>query len=198
MQTTEELGRVLQAAFWVVCAVAIVAVLLIRRVRMRRADAEHERVERERKVQVQAAARAGTHNARGEPLCRVPGCRDVACRYPIRIARDHSLSGWLRERLGAPARYRPSFDVERELAYCAPHAELAWAEAWSEVIQIEGRRRAELVAAELELARFERVGLDERIAGRIAQHERDLQARAGPQETTTGAEQAPARLDSSA
>lgn len=196
MQTADELGRVLQAAFWVLCALAIVVVLLVRRVRLKRATSELERAEVERKARVQAAARAGTHNARGEPLCRVPGCREVACRYPLRIERDSSIAGWLRERVGAPARYRPAWDVDRERAYCLAHSELAWAECWAEVIRIEGARRAHLVLVELELARFERVGLDERIAARTAEHERDLQARGPAQETTTAAAASSPRLDS--
>lgn len=103
--------------------------------------------------------------------CRVTGCESLATRFGLSIERNEGFLSWWRTRLGAPPRYRIGWAIEGPLAYCKTHCELARAELQSALVRVEQKRLAALRDAEIELSRFELVGLDERLAELIASHE---------------------------
>lgn len=162
--------RPLDFVWWFLGSVAFLAVAVAWvRARRRSDPTELERLERRR---IEQGVRAGTHTADGHRRCR--HCDAAAVRAPLRVGRDEGLVGWLRGRIGAPARYRVAREPWAEAAYCEAHDELAAAEFRAYLLTFEARRLDEIRNAEVELARFERVGLDERVVHRVKMHEREV------------------------
>lgn len=123
---------------------------------------------------------AGTHTEEGVPYCRVDGCRLPAVGKAVNVVRDPSIMGYLRERVGAPARYRCVADGKQELAYCRFHTEVAPAETGVFLVKIEQRRLERVRDDEIEIARFVARGLDERLSSQVAAHEARFVSEAPP------------------
>jgi hypothetical protein len=156
--------------FWLLAAVATIA-LAVTLWRLRRHTAPVTTQAKEDERRIQQEIRQGARLPDGRPRCR--HCDAPATRPALKTGRDEGLVGWLRAQIGAPSRYRIIEDTWGEAAYCEPHAQLATAEFRTHLITVEAKRLDEIRDREVELARFEKVGLDEQINYKVKVHERE-------------------------
>lgn len=165
--------------FYLVAAVALVIVAIFWRVRSRRTAAEEPDAKRYDKWLRDVVA-AGTHNPQGKPLCRICGDKDdpdtVATHWGFKAARNDGFTAWARTRLGAPARYKVARDKrdDKDKDYCAQHAPIAQQVFRSHVLHFEQERRDAVVNEEVELARYERTGLDQAVRARVEAHDKEM------------------------
>lgn len=156
---------------WFLGAVAAIALsVVLWRLRRHSTPVTPQAKEDERRIQ--SEIRQGSRLLDGRPRCR--HCDAPATRFALKTGRDEGPVGWLRAQIGAPARYRIVTDTWGEPAYCEPHAQLAAADFRTHLITVEAKRLDEIRDREVELARFEKVGLDERVAHKVKVHEREM------------------------
>ena len=149
------------------------------------ADADAAKLGRE---QLRKAVAAGTHDEQGCPLCRICGDRNKpetrATKHGYQIDRSEGFWAWLRQMVGAPARLRVGRRLFDDYCYCRECAIVAEHELLAYLLAYEQQRRDWIRDAEVELRRFERAGLDERVRARVTAHDREqLRAASRPPAT---------------
>lgn len=173
MQTLTPLQVIL--AFAAMGAAVVVALLLAKHVRTRAQREQEVKQEKQRQTALRKAVERGTHDEEGYALCRGCGDKDDpatrATEFGFRIERDEGLLAWVRQRIGAPARLRVGRRVFDEPCYCRECALIAGSDLQSYLLGFEQKRRNEVRDGDVELRRYERVGLDEQLRTAIKKHD---------------------------
>ena len=142
--------------------------------RPQQADTDAAKLGRE---QLRKAVLAGTHDEQGYPLCRICGDKTKletrAIKHGYQIDRSEGFGAWLRQMVGAPARLRVGRRLFDDYAYCRECAIVAEHELLAYLLAYEQQRRDWIRDAEVELRRFERMGLDERVRARVTAHDKE-------------------------
>lgn len=150
--------------------VGLVALLLRRRRNID--DEQEERGRREQQAEIRKKFAAGTHNEIGQSICRIDGCRNIAEFSGLRASRDdRTFAGWIRTLVGAPLRWRIVRNPTDPNAYCWSCHPVCRSEFGAFLVQKEQKRLERVRDDEVEISRFERIGLDERVNIRVAEHE---------------------------
>lgn len=165
-------------ALAIVCGTAVLAVLFAKYFKPRHVREREAALSKEQAAALRKAVAAGTHDEQRHPLCRIcgkNGAPETRATDPgVYVGRSEGLWAWITERLGAPQRLSVQRKVFDEHEFCRVHAELAVSEARATILAYEQRRRDQRAQEDLELARFENVGLYEVLRSRVEQHERDV------------------------
>jgi hypothetical protein len=152
-------------------------VLLVRKVRTRsQQQADAEAIQKGRDM-LRRAVTAGTHDEQGFPLCRVCGDKNKpetrATRPGYQINRSEGFWAWARQMVGAPARLSIGRKLFEDHVYCRECALVAEQTLSAYLLAFEQQRRDQIRDAEVELRRFERAGLDERVRAWVAAHDKE-------------------------
>ena len=170
------LGAVAAATLWLAWKLCM---------RQQGPDADASKLGREL---VRKAVLAGTHDEQGYPLCRICGDKTKletrASKHGYQIDRSEGFGAWLRQMVGAPARLRVGRKLYDDYCYCRECAIVAEHELLAYLLAYEQQRRDQIRDAEVELRRFERMGLDERVRARVVAHDKEqLRAASRPPAT---------------
>lgn len=173
MQTLTPLEVIL--AFGMMGAAAAIILVLAKIVRTKAQREQVAQDEKRAQAALRKAVERGTHDEQGFPLCRGCGDKDDpatrATEFGFRIERDDGLLAWVRQRIGAPARLRVGRRVFDEPCYCRECALIAGSDLQSYLLGFEQKRRNEVRDGDVEVRRYERVGLDEQLRAVIKRHD---------------------------
>jgi hypothetical protein len=159
-------------------AVAVIAVKSPTWFRTKRQREEEAKYQAEQKEALSKAVERGTHDEQGYPLCRCCADKDDprtrATEFGFRIDRDESVVGWIRQRIGAPARLKVGRRVDEPPMYCRACAPLCASAAQSYLLGFEQRRLDEVRDDDVAHRRFDLVGLEEQVKALIKKHDDEV------------------------
>ena len=163
----------------IMVAVAAAIFFAVTRLRKRNQPPANVAAQREEQARLKKLVDAGTHVALpgGGAALKCMYCDAVATMRPFAWVSDSGVVDLVRRWFGAPAKVRVCHSTWDEPSHCALCDPLAFEEFRIENAEYEVDRAKLESEWETRRARFQRVGVHERVRARIAKHELEIGGR---------------------